>query len=172
MFSTNRGREPPVGGRFPTLYEKVQRLDNHTGKLHVRCTLDMTNEQLLLRVRETLSPDLLQPRYRKEAIGKCREYGHCYVATEALWHLIGGRYSGYRPRYAIDGDGDTHWWLENGSARLDPTSPQYTRTELRKLYVAGVFCGFLTSNPSRRAQIVMNRVRAGVTIVHEHHVCS
>lgn len=115
---------------------------------------------LLRRIRSVLTPDLLSPRYRADAVGKCREYGHCYVATEALWHLIGGTASGYVPRYAFDAGSDTHWWLYNATddAVLDPTSPQYTSNELKNLYANGRSCGFLTKQPSKRAKIVMQRV--------------
>ena len=51
--------------------------------------------------------------------------GFCYIATEALFHLVGGTSSDFRPMYLRDG-AETHWWLQdsNGSI-LDPTHDQY-----------------------------------------------
>lgn len=115
-------------------------------------------KRLVLAVRDSLSFDLLKPKYRKIASGKCKEFGHCYVATEALWHLIGGNLSTFKPFYAFDEEGDTHWWLSDGKSMLDPTGMQYGVRELKTLYSHGIRCGFLTKKPSKRAMIVINRI--------------
>jgi hypothetical protein len=112
-----------------------------------------------------LSPDLLTPKYRKMAakqgvvFGKPQVFGHCYVAAEAAFHLLGGKSSGFTPHTARDSGGDTHWWLHNKETWeiLDPTAGQYSKRELQVLYRKGRACGFLTVKPSKRAQTLMAR---------------
>lgn len=44
-------------------------------------------------VRAALTPELLKPEYRDHP----RPYaGHCYVASEAYFHLMGGSAAGYK----------------------------------------------------------------------------
>jgi len=43
-------------------------------------------------------------------------FGHCYVATEGLYHLL--QSSEYFPHCARDEDGIVHWWLEDGTGKL------------------------------------------------------
>lgn len=114
---------------------------------------------LIQSIQESLTHDLLKPRYRKPAIGECREFGHCYLAAETLWHMLGGRRQRFTPRWARCQDGDTHWWLQCGSEILDPTAPQFTKAELRELYPRGIPCGFLTREPSKRAKILIARAQ-------------
>jgi hypothetical protein len=127
----------------------------------------MNPQSLIRMVSAVLTPDLLRPKYKQEAAKQCREYGHCYIATEALWHLLGGPKSGYTPKYAFDCENDTHWWLAHNETQdtLDPTAPQYTAKERKKLYAEGKPCGFLTRKPSKRAQVIMDRVEALRSIV-------
>ena len=119
----------------------------------------MNHRRLIQSIQESLSPDLLKPRYRAAAANQCREFGHCYLAAETLWHMLGGRRQRFSPRWARCDDGDTHWWLQDGNEILDPTSPQFTQEELKALYPNGVNCGFLTKAPSRRAKILMRRAK-------------
>jgi len=78
--------------------------------------------------------------------------GNCYVTCEALYHLIGGKISGWKPMN-IRHEGDSHWFLKHESGLiLDPTVsqfktvPDYTKAKGR---------GFLTREPSRRAKKLM-----------------
>lgn len=82
--------------------------------------------------------------------------GHCYVASEAAWHLLGGRDSQWKPSF-IKHEGASHWYLrniENGRI-LDITASQF---EELPDYSKGIGKGFLTKEPSRRSQIVIKRV--------------
>lgn len=79
--------------------------------------------------------------------------GNCYVASEALYHLLGGKAQGWTPM-SMKHEGDTHWFLRHASGVvLDPTAsqfkiaPDYTRARGR---------GFLTKSPSRRALKLMD----------------
>lgn len=108
-------------------------------------------------IRAALSPELLRPRWRLEnaASGAHPLTGHCYVATEAYYHLR-GRALGFVP-HVWSGEGKTHWWLQNAAGEiLDLTAEQFA--DPARLYPDGRGSGFLTRQPSRRAQTVMDRV--------------
>jgi len=80
--------------------------------------------------------------------------GHCYVASEALWHLI-ARDEGYSP-FQMQWESSSHWFLMDGTGRvLDITVDQFDQ---RPDYELGTKRGFLTSYPSKRARILMDRV--------------
>ena len=61
--------------------------------------------------------------------------------------------------YVDEGGHATHWWLVNRQhgAILDPTAEQYLPE--KPPYHWGRGSGFLTVKPSKRAQIVIDRIR-------------
>ena len=66
-------------------------------------------------VRANLTPDLLKPGVRRRLKATApRVAGHCYVATEALYHAF-GKSAGFKRYVAGTADGGTHWWLYNPS---------------------------------------------------------
>lgn len=86
--------------------------------------------------------------------------GNCYVTCEALYHLLGGKESGYKPM-TVRHEGDVHWFLvfegtKNlgyyglGGCRvvIDPTVSQF---KTKPDYNKGRGRGFLTKKPSTRA---------------------
>ena len=80
--------------------------------------------------------------------------GHCYVASEAYYHLI-GKELGYKP-YFIRHEEKPHWFLKNSNGKiLDLTSDQF-KTPV--CYNRGIGKGFLTKNPSKRAQAIIGKV--------------
>lgn len=93
-----------------------------------------------------------------------RRRGNCYVTVEALYHLLGGKRSGWKPM-TVRHEGDVHWFLEkevpdfNGLRskfiRLDPTAMQFESTPP---YESARGRGFLTKEPSRRAREMMQRM--------------
>ena len=102
-----------------------------------------------------LTIDLLRPKYKKAGMPK--SYGHCYVASEVLYHLW-AKDKGYKPYCARDEEDNVHWWLMNNTGDiLDPTVSQYEERDLEPPYSKGRCCGFLTKGPSKRALIVLNR---------------
>jgi hypothetical protein len=107
-------------------------------------------------IESSLSDDLL----RKDWLERRKPtdhptFGHCYVATEALWHLW-GKYHGYRP-WVVNEDGYTHWYLVDDEGDVkDPTKGQRLGREVP--YETGRRNGFLTKRPSRRCRTVMRRV--------------
>ena len=99
---------------------------------------------------------LLTPYWRtKNEQSNIASTGFCYIATEALFHMIGGINSEYRPCY-IKEDNETHWWLVNGKNHvLDPTFDQYEFVV--PPYHLGKKAGFLNgySKPSKRAAKIL-----------------
>jgi hypothetical protein len=81
--------------------------------------------------------------------------GNCYVACEALYHLLGGKIAGWKPMY-IKHENDTHWFLKHISGLiLDPTSSQFA---IIPNYSKARGCGFLTKQPSKRAVKLMKDI--------------
>jgi hypothetical protein len=104
-------------------------------------------------VRASLTPDLLKPVF---AGGAEPLAGHCYVASEAYFHLVGGAAAGWTP-VAVQHEGGPHWWLRGPGGRIVDLTAEQFRTPVP--YGLGRGKGFLTSQPSRRAAIVMGRAR-------------
>jgi len=80
--------------------------------------------------------------------------GNCYAASEALYHILGGKKAGWKPmRFRMTGPDkkmDTHWFLKHTSGMiLDPSVLQFSGTPD---YTKGVGSGFLTTRPSKRAR--------------------
>lgn len=84
--------------------------------------------------------------------------GHCYVASEAVFHLFKGM---YYPCF-IRHEGHPHWFLrrvaDNGV--LDVTASQFSSDVP---YSLGIRKGFLTKHPSKRAQVVIARYSKGIS---------
>ena len=84
--------------------------------------------------------------------------GNCYVASEALYHILGGRRAGWKAmRFPITGPDkkiDTHWFLQHKSGIiLDPSRKQFGRRSPDYTLARGT--GFLTRKPSKRAKALM-----------------
>lgn len=118
----------------------------------------MTFSRIISDIHSVLTDDLLKPEYRKME-KRHLTTGHCYAASEALFHLFGGKdvWSAYCGR---DHTGGTHWWLKNKLTGiiLDPTSEQYTHFGNTPPYANGKPCAFLTRQPSKRAKEILKRL--------------
>lgn len=78
--------------------------------------------------------------------------GNCYVTSEALYHLVGGRAAGWKPMN-VRHEGDSHWFLQHaGGTILDATAAQF---KTPPPYAQAVGRGFLTREPSKRARALM-----------------
>lgn len=102
------------------------------------------------RIVSVLTDDLRHVPWKKSANPIA---GHCYVVSEALYHLEQGRYKGCSVKH----EGHTHWYLtdrETG-AIVDLTAGQF---ETPVPYDRGRGRGFLTKQPSKRTQEVIRRV--------------
>lgn len=81
--------------------------------------------------------------------------GNCYVTSEALFHLLGGKASGYVPM-VMHHEGDTHWFLKHSSGLIiDPTVSQFKN---KPDYSQARGRGFLTKKPSLRARLLMEKL--------------
>lgn len=147
---------------------------------------DLTFSDIKRAIIASLSPDLLEKKYREQLTpDDPPETGHCAVASEAFYHLAGGKEAGFIPTvagYASDGKGnmkfgaereeairngwrkESHWWImgpsggERGAGkRFDVTVGQFPEPFP---YEKGHNTGFMQPKqiPSKRAQIVIDRV--------------
>jgi len=106
-------------------------------------------------IQGALSDDLRNKEYQGDSNPLT---GHCYVASEAAYHLLGGKAAGWKPKFFSQG---RHWWLENEDGRhLDVTAGQFPGPYP---YENGKGKGFLTAQPSKRAQVVIDRVQGRKT---------
>lgn len=92
--------------------------------------------------------------------------GNCYVTCEALYHLLGGKAAGFKP-FHMRWEGESHWFLKKLVKNsndftggytwvvIDPTASQFKETPD---YTLGKGKGFLTKKPSRRAQLLMQKM--------------
>lgn len=73
-------------------------------------------------IRANLTDDLLKPEYRNAE----RPFtGHCYVASEAYYHLNGGKAAGLKP-VGMAHEGSQHWWIEDKDGNItDLTAEQF-----------------------------------------------
>lgn len=103
------------------------------------------------KVRSVLTDDLRNAPYK----GSCNPMsGHCYVASEALYHAMGGKAAGLKPMY-VKHEGSPHWFLKTKDGKIiDPTADQF-KTPVPYHEAKGK--GFLTKEPSKRARVVLKR---------------
>jgi hypothetical protein len=113
-------------------------------------------------IQQSLTPDLLRKDQHEKLTGIHPTEGHCAVAAEAAFHLMGGKRKGWvavvLPRKVLKDN--THWWIENTKTgqRLDPTAEQFGGEPIP--YHLGRRVGFMCrTGPSRRAKVVINRVK-------------
>lgn len=109
------------------------------------------SRDVIARLQEAMSDDLLKPEWRG---GPTRTAGHCYAASEALFHALGRQAQGWKSMTMRFGAG-THWFLKHESGVvLDPTWDQFG---VPVPYGQARGAGFLTVKPSRRAQTMLTR---------------
>ena len=113
-------------------------------------------EILINCIKKNLTPDLLKKPY-KELNKNNSMYGHCYIATETLYHLLNNK--DYKPYYGKDENNITHWWLQDTMGTiLDVTKEQYTSLNKKPPYLKGRKGAFLTLLPSKRSKILIARI--------------
>ena len=117
-------------------------------------------------IKKNLTPDLLKSKWKKDNPEDF--YGYCYVATEALWWILGGPDSQYYP-YVIGHmewpevlkNGQTHWFLKNkfNGEIIDITKNQFGNKEIpySKSKPNGMMC--FPVGGSKRAKILINRIK-------------
>jgi len=128
---------------------------------------------IAVAVRAVLTAELLKPAYRRAAELSERKFlGHCYVASEALYHLLGGKAKGYRSvslKKSVAPEFGPHWWVEGPTGEvLDVTAEQFAAPVPHEL---GSYQSWITSDPkppggwhevppSKAAITVMKRAEA------------
>lgn len=89
--------------------------------------------------------------------------GHCYVASEAVYHLLGGKAFGLTPM-VLRVPGGTHWYLrwdrQRASGRLDRLYVDPTREQFGPLpaWEEGRGCGLQTRQPSTRCLALLDLI--------------
>jgi hypothetical protein len=102
------------------------------------------------QIRSVMATDLGEPKGAEH----CAK-GHCYVASEALYHLLGGKEAGWDP-HSITHEGGPHWFLKHRGGRvLDPTSDQFN-TPIP--YGNGKPSRFLTDMPSDKTRQLVDKL--------------
>ena len=93
----------------------------------------------------------------KENLVKRAKRGNCYVTSESIYHLLGGKDAGWTPCVLRLDSGRTHWFLRYRSGMvLDVTAKQFGKKTID--YSLGRGSGFLTKKPSRRAALLMEQL--------------
>lgn len=105
---------------------------------------------LVQRLTGFLDDSLRRKKYQGNP---CHLTGHCYVACEVIFHLYPGR---YKPCF-VRHEGEPHWFLRDRKTNkvVDPTVGQFKTTPD---YDSGRGIGFLTANPSKRAQKILAKL--------------
>ena|SRR5271157_92648 len=113
-------------------------------------------KNLINKIINNLSDDLLKSKYR-HIENKNKFTGHCYVATEALYYLMSEEDRIIFKPAILKVNNDTHWFLKNKLTGeiIDITKNQF---EFELDYVKSKNKFFLTNKPSKRAQILINRI--------------
>lgn len=115
--------------------------------------------ELVDAIRFALTDELRKPGYGSHPMA-----GFCYIASEAYYHILGGKASGYTP-CTINHEGANHWYLRGKSGEIiDLTADQFKTTPN---YSKGRGRGFLTKRPSKRAQVVIDRVQETLCKLHD-----
>lgn len=141
----------PWTGPQRTLARRTPKSSDNDQVTTFVCT-DKAHLGLVKEVRTCLSEELRKKPYRDHPNGVA---GHCYVASEAIYHKLGGKVAGWTPQ-RVNHEGGSHWYLKHADGTIiDPTADQF---ETPVDYDEGRGCGFLTKQPSRRAQVVLDRL--------------
>jgi hypothetical protein len=123
----------------------------------------MNWKQFTILIKNSLSNDLLNVQYRKIKEQHSEAdvaFGHCYVATEAAYYLLGGKETGWSPQF-VRVAGYAHWYLRHQSGFIfDPTSSQF---KVPVPYHLGKGKGFLSKLPSKRCKQLLKRIEDSPT---------
>jgi hypothetical protein len=141
-----------------------KRTSSHKISRQKGSAISASHKRIIRKIQEALSLDLLHSDYAadknrdKEKMYEWATKGHCYVATEAAYHMF-ARHLGFVPYVLRHRNGGTHWWLvcQETGERLDPTEPQLGGEKFP--YRNGRRAVFLTKKPSKRTAELIRRVR-------------
>lgn len=120
---------------------------------------------LMGKIVQHLTPDLLKDGY-EQGENDHPQTGHCYVASEALYWLLGGPETDALTPVVGDIRDETHWAIRlnrpyNSDDYLDPTEGQFGGlTQEQHESMRGT--GFLSREPSKRCRKLLSRVREDI----------
>lgn len=105
------------------------------------------------KIRNNLTFDLVKKKYR----GPTPIHGSCYIASEAIYHLLDGPNSDFIKikRFKMP-NGVNHWWIENHGKIIDLTYDQF---DIDVPYEKGVNSSFLTKVPSKRCLTLLEKIK-------------
>jgi len=113
-------------------------------------------------IRDSLTPELLKPEY----VDDNKEnpmFGHCYISSEALYYKLKEYHkTRFKAVCGKDDEGITHWWIVDTQTgrRFDVTADQYYSIGKTPPYENGTITGFLTNKPSKRCQVLLNKMES------------
>jgi hypothetical protein len=127
-----------------------------------------------------LTPDLLSSKWVQLADPNNPVSGHCAIATECMYDILGGARAGYLPfvcSYHYNAGGTfipglsksgvnmTHWWLrrpkQSGRGRGEVYDVSVNQYKEPFKYYFGRPSGFMSPTPpSKRARILLSRIEA------------
>jgi hypothetical protein len=113
-----------------------------------------SNVTTLIRyVRNVLRSAPRMKKYEKLAENQHFTFGHCYQASEFLYHMLGGNDSLLQVYEGKNDAGISHWWLatEDGDI-IDPTLEQYLWNDKLPPYSSGRPSSFHTKRMSKRTR--------------------
>lgn len=103
-----------------------------------------TESQIIVLIKRSLSDNLRKKKYQGNSN---KLAGHCYVASEAFYHLT-KQTNLYTPSY-VKFCGGTHWFLSKKDGKIIDITVKQFNGKIPP-YSLKKNCGFLTSNPSKR----------------------
>jgi hypothetical protein len=113
------------------------------------------HNRIVSLIQKNLTHDLLGPAYKKIVGPDDHPYkGHCYVASEAYYHLWGKLNPPCKPM-RMSHEGVSHWLLKSHAFFIDITGAQFKSLPD---YTKAKGCGFLTKGPCYRSSILIGRV--------------
>jgi len=122
-------------------------------------------EFLINEIQSELSTDLLKEEYRiqHETEDVHPQTGHCYVASEALYWLLGGPNTDLFTPVVGRIEGESHWAIRynregQNDLYFDPTSDQFGGLS-REDHAGMTGTGFMSRQPSKRCRKLLVRIR-------------
>jgi hypothetical protein len=110
-------------------------------------------KDLFQKIVSVLTPDLIQPKYRRYA-GTL--YGYCYVVSETIYHLYGKK-NGFIP-FRLKHKGQNHWYLKNDKGDIiDLIADSFKENPFN--YENSIRASFLTKEPSKRCKEIIKRIK-------------
>jgi hypothetical protein len=109
-------------------------------------------DDIVMDVRSLLRNDDRKPQYRWNPNPM---FGQCYVASETVYHLLGGKHCpAVLYSYQMRWEGESHWFLVLAYKVIDPTFDQF---EEKPKYEYSTRRAFMSPSPSKRTRAVMRR---------------